>query len=229
MAAVLKTVDPKGFGGSNPSLSAKKERALQQNCDAFFVYVPVVSLLSRRVWNSKFFFIYLNMKKLFLLLLCSTLVASCSLSMNSARRVVKEKVSALSDLKGAIVESVTLEDGLAALKVTFESGILFGFNQTSISNEAKASLDELVEAISDLPESRIRVYGHTDNVGTHEANLTVSARRANEVSKYLQTKGIGADRITTKGLAFDDPVADNSTEEGRAKNRRVEIYVIPTQ
>ena len=169
------------------------------------------------------------MKKILLLLLSGIIVASCSLSKNAAQKVVDQKVTALSGLKGAIVESVTLEDGLKALKVTFESGILFGFNQTTISDEAKASLDELVECISDLPESRIRVYGHTDNVGTHEANLTVSTRRANEVSKYLQTKGIAADRITTKGLSYDNPVADNSTEEGRAKNRRVEIYVIPTQ
>ncbi|MBP5316873.1 MAG: OmpA family protein [Bacteroidales bacterium] len=169
------------------------------------------------------------MKKILLFLLCGTIVASCGLAKKTAQDVVDEKVTALSNLKGATVESVTLEDGLAALKVTFESGILFGFNQTNISDIAKASLDELVEAISDLPESRIRVYGHTDNVGTHEANMTVSARRANEVSKYLQSKGIDAGRLTSKGLAYDDPVADNNSDAGRAKNRRVEIFVIPAQ
>jgi len=169
------------------------------------------------------------MKKILLTLMCCALVASCGIAKKTAEDVVNEKVTALSNLKGATVESVTLEDGLAALKVTFDSGILFGFNQTKVSDEAKSSLDELVNSISDLPESRIRVYGHTDNVGTHAANQTVSARRADEVSKYLQTKGISADRVTSKGLSFDDPVADNDTEEGRAKNRRVEIFVIPAQ
>ena len=169
------------------------------------------------------------MKKILLFLLCGILVASCGLAQKTAKDVVEQKVTALSNLKGAKVESVTLEDGLAALKVTFESGILFGFNQSNISDAAKASLDELVSSISDLPDSRIRVYGHTDNVGTHEANMTVSARRANEVSKYLQSKGIDAERLMSKGLAFDDPVADNKTEEGRAQNRRVEIFVIPAQ
>ena len=180
-------------------------------------------------WNLAAIYIYLSMKKILLFLLCGTIVASCGLAKKTAQDVVDEKVTALSNLKGATVESVTLEDGLAALKVTFESGILFGFNQTNISDIAKASLDELVEAISDLPESRIRVYGHTDNVGTHEANMTVSARRANEVSKYLQSKGIDAGRLTSKGLAYDDPVADNNSDAGRAKNRRVEIFVIPAQ
>ena len=169
------------------------------------------------------------MKKLLLFFMCCLIIASCGSAKHSAKDVVDQKVNALSGLKGATVESVTLEDGLVALKVTFENGILFGFNKTTLSNEAKASLDELANGIADLPNSRIRVYGHTDNVGTAEANQTVSSQRAKVVAQYLQTKGIAADRILSKGLSFDYPVADNSTDEGRAKNRRVEIYVIPNQ
>jgi len=168
------------------------------------------------------------MKKILLFLLCGLIVAGCG-SSKKAKAAIDQKVIALADMTGATVESVTLDDGLVALKVTFENGILFDFNKSTLSRDAKASLDKLVNAIADLPGSKIRVYGHTDNIGTAEANQAVSAQRAEVVAKYLQSKGIEADRITSKGLSFDMPVADNDTEEGRAKNRRVEIYVIPAQ
>jgi len=158
------------------------------------------------------------------------MLTSCAtLKQRLAEGKINKKVSALSDLKGATVEPVTEADGAAALKVTFDSGILFEFNQSELSEEAKTQLSRLVKGISDMPDSRIRVYGHTDIVGTAEVNQAKSAQRANEVAKYLQEKGIAADRITAEGLSFNVPVADNSTEEGRAKNRRVEIYVIPAQ
>ena len=79
--------------------------------------------------------------------------------------------------------------------------------------------------MADLPDTDITVLGHTDNVGSAEANQKVSDNRANAVSNYLQNKGIAKSRIVAEGHSFNDPVADNSTAEGRAQNRRVEIYI----
>ena len=147
----------------------------------------------------------------------------------TTRERVDKKANELADLKGATVESVTLEDGAIALKVTFDSGILFGFNKTDLGDEAKDSLKELVDEIEDMEDARIRVYGHTDIVGSAEVNQRVSTERAKKVAAFLVDNGIDANRITAEGLSFNHPVADNSTEAGRAKNRRVEIYVIPAQ
>lgn len=177
------------------------------------------------------------MKKLVLFLMCGLLLTGCAalkektaaMKQKATEAKINKKVTALSDLKGATVEPVTQSDGTSALKVTFDSGILFGFNETELGEEAKASIDRLVKAISDMPDSRIRVQGHTDIVGSAEVNQAKSTERAREVAKYLEAKGIASSRITAEGLSFTVPVADNSTEEGRAKNRRVEIYVIPAQ
>ncbi len=177
------------------------------------------------------------MKKLLLFLMCGLLLTGCAalkqksaeMKQRQAEIKLSKKADALSDLKGATVEPVTQSDGSTALRVTFDSGILFEFNESELGAEAKKQLDRLVKGISDMPDSRIRVYGHTDIVGSSEVNQAMSTQRAREVAKYLEEKGIAASRITAEGLSFTKPVADNSTEEGRAKNRRVEIYVIPAR
>ena len=177
------------------------------------------------------------MKRIVLILMCGLLMTGCAalkektaaMKQKSTEAKINKKVDALSDLRGATVEPVTESDGSSALKVTFDSGILFEFNESDLGDEAKKSLDRLVKSISDMPDSRIRVYGHTDIVGSSEVNQALSTKRAKEVADYLEEKGIAASRITAEGLSFTKPIADNSTEEGRAKNRRVEIYVIPAK
>lgn len=177
------------------------------------------------------------MKKLLLFLMCGLLLTGCAaikqktaaMKQKATEAKINKKADALSDLKGATVEPVTEADGTTALKVTFDSGILFGFNETELGEDAKASLDRLVNSISDMPDSHIRVQGHTDIVGSAEVNQAKSTERAREVAKYLEAKGIAPSRITAEGFSFNVPVADNSTEEGRAKNRRVEIYVVPAK
>ena len=177
------------------------------------------------------------MKKLLLILMCGLLLTGCAaikqktaeLKHKQTEAKINKKANALSDLKGATVEPVTESNGASALKVTFDSGILFEFNESELGDEAKKQLDRLVKSISDMPDSRIRVQGHTDIVGSSEVNQALSTRRAREVAKYLEEKGIAASRITAEGLSFNVPIADNSTEEGRARNRRVEIYVIPAK
>lgn len=136
-----------------------------------------------------------------------------------------KKAAELAALENAQVETVTDVNGLTAIKVTFDSGILFDFNKSTLQAAAKKQLDKFAAEMADLPDTDITVLGHTDNVGTAEANQKVSDARAASVSNYLQAKGIAKDRIIAEGHSYNDPVADNSTAEGRAQNRRVEIYI----
>ena len=79
--------------------------------------------------------------------------------------------------------------------------------------------------MKDLPDTDFTIQGHTDNTGTYEVNERVSLERAKAVSSYLQSCGIATSRLTEVGLAYDYPVADNSTAEGRRQNSRVEVYI----
>ena len=136
-----------------------------------------------------------------------------------------KKAAELAALENAQVETVTDVNGLTAIKVTFDSGILFDFNKSTLTAGAKSQLDKFAAEMADLPETDITVLGHTDNIGTAAANQKVSDNRANAVSKYLQQKGIAASRIIAEGHSYNEPVASNDTEAGRAQNRRVEIYI----
>ena len=136
-----------------------------------------------------------------------------------------KKAAELAELANAQVETVEDVNGLKAIKVTFDNGILFDFNKSSLKAEAKKELDKFTADMADMPLANINVYGHTDNVGSEEANKKVSNQRAAAVSSYLQKKGIAKDRIAAEGLSYYFPIADNDTEAGRAQNRRVEIYI----
>ena len=136
-----------------------------------------------------------------------------------------KKAEELAQLENAKIEKVTDVNGLPALKVTFDNGILFDFNKSTLKDVAKEELDQFVVDLADMEETNLTVYGHTDNVGSESANERVSTQRAEAVAKYLQSKGIDKDRLTAQGLSYNYPVADNATEEGRAQNRRVEIYM----
>ena len=136
-----------------------------------------------------------------------------------------KKAAELAALENAQVETVEDANGLTAIKVTFDSGILFDFNKATLSAKAKQNLDKFAAEMTDLPDTDIAILGHTDNVGSAEANQRVSDNRAQAVSNYLQTKGIAAERITAEGHSYNDPVADNSTAAGRAQNRRVEVFI----
>ena len=140
-------------------------------------------------------------------------------------RMDKKAAELAAALEDAQVETVTDVNGLEAIKVTMDNGILFDFNKSALKPAAKEQLDKFAAEMADMPETNINVYGHTDNVGTAAANKKVSDQRANSVAKYLSTKGIASERIVAEGLSFDFPVADNNTEAGRAQNRRVEIYI----
>ena len=94
---------------------------------------------------------------------------------------------------------------------------------------AKAKLDDLLDKIKSINLEVIIAIGHTDSVGSDEYNLKLSMRRSNAVKAYLVSKGVDKTRIYTEGKGESQPVADNKTKEGRAKNRRVEIEVVGTR
>jgi outer membrane protein OmpA-like peptidoglycan-associated protein len=109
--------------------------------------------------------------------------------------------------------------------VEFSSAVLFGFNKSDISNDAKVSLDKLVTVLNTYPDTNIEIQGHTDSKGTDAYNQTLSEKRASAVYTYLGTKQIAPSRMTTKGFGESVPKYDNETDEGRAQNRRVEFLI----
>lgn len=140
------------------------------------------------------------------------------------RRMDKQRKE-LEAIEGAKVESVQDANNLQAIKVTFDNGILFEHNQTSLNASARESLIKFANSLKNSPDTDVTIYGHTDNTGTYEVNVRISGERANSVANYLVSQGVSRARLTTKGMAYDQPVADNSTAAGRAQNRRVEIYI----
>ena len=99
----------------------------------------------------------------------------------------------------------------------------FDNNKSDIKPQAAAVLDETVTALQRCPARRVRLTAYTDSNGSDEYNQKLSQRRADSVREYLVSHGIAASRIEAQGLGESNPVADNSTPEGRAENRRVEL------
>ena len=106
---------------------------------------------------------------------------------------------------------------------TYAAVVMYGFDSAEIKSEAYPMLDEAVLILKKNPEINVEIDGHTDNRGPAAYNMTLSERRAKAVMKYFVDKGVEAERLTTKGFGFTQPAASNDTEEGRAKNRRVEL------
>jgi outer membrane protein OmpA-like peptidoglycan-associated protein len=109
--------------------------------------------------------------------------------------------------------------------VEFSSNVLFGFDESSLSGEAKTSLDKLVQVLNSYPDTDIELQGHTDSMGNADYNMALSERRATAVSEYLKEKGISGNRLTIKGFGEDFPKYSNETAEGRSQNRRVEFLI----
>jgi OOP family OmpA-OmpF porin len=114
-------------------------------------------------------------------------------------------------------------------KVSYSADAFFDFDKAVLKPAGKASLDDLVSKLKDINLEVIIAVGHTDSVGTDAYNQKLSVRRAEAVKAYLQSKGVEANRVYTEGKGEKQPVADNKTAAGRAKNRRVEIEVVGTR
>ena len=117
----------------------------------------------------------------------------------------------------------------AASKVTYAADAFFDFDKSVLKPEGKAKLDDLASKVKGINLEVIIAVGHTDSVGTDAYNQKLSVRRAEAVKAYLVSKGIEKNRVYTEGKGEKQPVADNKTAEGRAKNRRVEIEVVGTR
>lgn len=130
------------------------------------------------------------------------------------------------EIPGAEVERVG-----EGINVTFDesSGVYFDTDKFNINTASEQNLNKLAAILKEYPKSNILVEGHTDNVGAESYNLTLSKNRAQAVTNYLVTNGISAGRLDTKWYGESQPKFDNSTAEGRAKNRRVEIAIVASE
>ena len=130
------------------------------------------------------------------------------------------------EIPGATVERVE-----ESIVVTFDenSGVNFATNKYDINSNSQETLDKLIGVFREYPETNILVVGHTDSSGADDYNMTLSRNRANAVSDYLLNHGIDNARITTRWFGETQPMSDNSTSEGRAKNRRVNVAILPNE
>ena len=109
--------------------------------------------------------------------------------------------------------------------VEFSSNVLFGFDKSDLSNDAKTNLNKLVTVLNSYPDTDIEIQGHTDNTGSDSYNKRLSKQRAGAVSSYLTGKGIANRRLNTKGFGENSPKYSNNTDSGQAQNRRVEFLI----
>ncbi|MCB4798431.1 OmpA family protein [Neotamlana laminarinivorans] len=130
------------------------------------------------------------------------------------------------EVPGAEVERV--DDGIV---VTFDenSGVYFATNKYNINAASEDNLNKLIGVFKEYPDTNILVVGHTDSQGAEEYNMTLSKNRAYAVTNYLSSHGISSSRLTTNWFGETQPMYDNATADGRAKNRRVNIAILPNE
>ena len=116
-------------------------------------------------------------------------------------------------------------DGCTIVSVVLE-GVQFESNSSELTAGSSESLDKAVAAMNEYDTLRIEIHAHTDSMGEAAYNQQLSEKRANSVRDYMISKGIAANRMVAKGYGETEPVADNGTRDGRAKNRRVELKII---
>ena len=122
---------------------------------------------------------------------------------------------------------VTEVDGGNAILVNLPDGVTFDVGSATLQPAFRATLDQVATSLQQYPNSLIDVYGHTDSTGSDAFNQTLSENRARTVANYLVSQGVGAARVRSQGFGETMPVASNDSVDGRAKNRRVEIKIVP--
>lgn len=141
-------------------------------------------------------------------------------------RMDKQAQKIEEEIPGAQVERI--ED---AIVITFDegSGVYFATNRHDLNEQSRTNLDKLSGIMKEYPDTNILVVGHTDSTGPYDFNMTLSKNRAESVTNYLIGKGLDRGRFTTTWYGPDRPTHDNSTVEGRAKNRRVNVAIVPNE
>ncbi|CAM3726181.1 OmpA family protein [Mucilaginibacter galii] len=124
------------------------------------------------------------------------------------------------------VPGATVERQGEGILVKFDSGILFDVDKTGLKSAAQSNLTNLATSLTNNPQTNILIVGHTDNTGSASHNQDLSVRRAEAVKAYIASHDVSTSRLTTQGKGFNEPIADNATESGRAQNRRVEIVIV---
>ncbi|HVI44102.1 MAG TPA: OmpA family protein [Chitinophaga sp.] len=123
------------------------------------------------------------------------------------------------------VPNATVERVGEGINVTFDAGVLFGFDKSDLSAVAQENIKQLAGILNKYPDTYVRVEGHTDSRGTDAYNMGLSERRTNSVVAFLKGQGVAANRIQGFWYGKSQPKASNDTEEGRAQNRRVEFSI----
>jgi len=138
--------------------------------------------------------------------------------------------AAAAAIEGAKVDSIRDANNLKAIKVTFDSGILFQTGKSALNTASKDALNKFAKILIENPTMDIAIMGHTDNTGKLEVNQKLSLERAQSVATYLTAQNVAQTQFKKiEGKDFSEPVADNATAEGRAANRRVEVYMYASE
>ncbi len=132
------------------------------------------------------------------------------------------------EIKKSVPNAEVIREGEGII-VKFDSGILFDVNKYALKTEARTNIENLATSLKNNPETTVLVVGHTDSSGSDEYNRRLSEQRAESVKSYALLQGISSSRLTTEGRGESEPIADNSTEAGKAQNRRVEIVIVANE
>ena len=140
-----------------------------------------------------------------------------------------DKVKAQAEaVQNAQVQTITDANGLQGVKVTFDSGILFATNSSTLNTASQNTIKQIADVLKQNSDVDVAIFGHTDNTGTDKINDPLSLKRAQAVEKSL--KNLGVSNIKrVEGQGSKNPVADNATAEGKKQNRRVEVYMYASE
>ena len=149
--------------------------------------------------------------------------------MDKQAREIEEEVPDATVETTTTTDPETGETVTESINVTFDSGILFGFDSYELTDNVKKEIDRMAEIFNRYPDTDILIEGHTDSKGTESYNLELSRQRAASVTDYLAADGVPRQRMTTRGYGETQPVSTNETDAGRADNRRVVLSIKGTE